>query len=74
MSEQKPYIVSRASDALGDSPPCEGAYKATFIGGGSAWMIEIPNLLEFVEEYGRCVIHKKDRGYTRIQIYDDWIE
>ena len=70
------YIVERTS---GDEPPCDDATKvrATCSDRGAlkwsfVWMIEIDDIMSFVDKYNDCIVSRNKDGFAEIEIYDDY--
>ena len=80
------YIIERASQFIKGGIPCYGCVKEhvhEIMWDGSIdtntverWTIEIDDLLEFVEDYGKIVLSKSliSEYKYEITIYDDYIE
>jgi hypothetical protein len=35
------------------------------------WVATVPDLIDFIEKYGVCIISKNRAGYYELEIYDD---
>lgn len=44
------------------------------LGWQAGWFIEIPDVMDFVRQYGDCVVSIDEDGYESIEIYDDYRE
>lgn len=81
------YIVYRASDrSWGKDMPCDGCTREQVheilwdgnISKGTVdeWTKEIPDLIEFIDKYGKIVVGKSDIAEIpyEVTIYDDYVE
>lgn len=68
------FIVSKASEGLwADGKPVPDSFKAK-AGENEYWFARIPSIMDFVKEYGRCIVEADWSGFNKIQIYDDYVE
>jgi hypothetical protein len=44
------------------------------VGYSQAWFVELTDVMEFVREYGECVLSVDNDGFDCIEIYDDYRE
>jgi hypothetical protein len=44
------------------------------IGWGEEWVIQVGNVLEFVDKHGECVVSRDRNGWPTIEIYDGYRE
>jgi len=44
------------------------------VGYSQAWFVELTDVMEFVREYGECVLSVDNDGFNCIEIYDDYRE
>lgn len=77
------FTVERASlHSNSTEPPCEDSFEITLNWNDrlnnqyykKCWVIEINNILEFIDKHGSCIIDKGYYGFYSIMIYDDYVE
>lgn len=75
------FICTRAS--TWDKKPCDEAFEShipyvnivtrkTHI--QTVWLVQIDDIMKFVETHGQCIISTSPSGFGTIQIYDDYVE
>lgn len=58
----------------GDGHSFEWGHATRVLGAEDAWFVRVPDIMEFVHKYGRCIISVNDDGYNHIEIYDGYRE
>jgi len=67
---------------LADTPPIAGAFLKEGFGpcpicseiGTHRWVLDIPDLHDFVEEHGAIVLSKGERDLFEVEVYDTYRE
>lgn len=71
------FIVKRGwvgcddGTAGSNDPPCDGAFKCQLHDDAAIWpewCVEIPDIVEFLKQNGRCIVYYASSGYCTIII------